>query len=131
MAYQPKHYNINLQPIFVFEGNEYPFEGLTAEQAADGQYKRGSNMEFRFIVNTLRHYFGDELDFKVDQHKRGIFTLAQLSNEEMNMIKDIYQDTNEFPIQLGRSHLKFKIEAFEYDAPECSLMPDCICMECQ
>jgi hypothetical protein len=131
MAYQPNHYNINVQPIFVFEGNEYPFEGLTAEQAADDQRLRGSNMEFRFIVNTLRHYFGDEMDFEVDHHKRGIFTLTQLSNEQMNMIHDIYQDTNEFPIERGRSHLKFKLEAFEYDAPECSLMPDCICFECQ
>ena len=131
MAYQPNHYNINVQPIFVFEGNEYPFEGLTAEQAADGQMLRGSNMEFRFIVNTLFHYFGDELHYKVDQHKRGIFTVTLLSDQEINMLNDIYHNTNEFPVKYGRSHLKFKIEDFEYDAPECSLMPDCICMECQ
>ena len=113
MAYQPNHYNINVQPIFVFEGNEYPFEGLSAEEAADGQEKRGSNMEFRFIVNTLRHYFGDDLDFEVDQYKSGIFTITLLNNQEINMINDIYEDTCDFPIELGRSYLKFKIEAFE------------------
>jgi hypothetical protein len=107
-SYEPTHYNIWITPTFVKDGSYYPFEGLAAnEQGA----RRGINFEFRFIVNTLRKYFGDDLDFEeqVNQIK-----IATLSNAQIKILRKIEEDTCEFPVKYGQSCLKFEINGYTY-----------------
>jgi len=52
--YQPTYYDIHTTPIFTKDGTEYKFEGLNPK----------TRTSFRFIVLTLRKYFGINLDFE-------------------------------------------------------------------
>jgi len=115
MTYQPNHYNIFIQPIFVTDGIENSFEeGVKTD-------------EYRFIVRVLHDYFGLNLEFKAAL-KNGNFELAFLSYEQMKILRGIYEDTLEYPIKYGRSYLKFEIGAYCYDKPPCD--QNCDCCEC-
>ena len=122
--HNPTHYDIRFTSVFVKDGAEYPFEGL-AEEKKDAY--RGSNMEFRFIVITLRDYFGDELEFYEDGSD---ITIAFLSNEQMKMLRGIKEDTFEYPVKYGRSELKFDIYSYSYDKPPCNRTDTCECDKC-
>ena len=95
--------DVLLNPIFVKEGIEYPFEGLLPDE--HGAH-RGANYEFRFIVDTLRYYFGDDVDFDDE----GTKIKRKLSDAQRNRVQTIEEDTNEYPVKYGRSLLKFTIE---------------------
>ena len=99
--YQPTHYaNINIIPIFTKDGTEYKFEGLNPE----------TRTSFRFIVLTLRKYFGLELDFERIKTQMIIDTL---SYEQMKILREIDEDTCDFPVKYGRSQLKFEIDTYK------------------
>ncbi len=95
--------DVVLNPIFVKEGVEYPFEGLHPDQHGA---RRGANYEFRFIVDTLRYYFGSDVDFDDEGTKIKI----KLSDAQKKVVQTIKEDTNEYPVKYGRSHLKFTID---------------------
>ena len=123
MTYQPMHYDIWVKPIFVKDnGIEYPFEGLSEHE----KIYRGQNYEFRFIANTLRHYFGDNLDFEDNENQ---IKIKKLSDSQMKILGNIYEDTCEFPVKYERSHLKFQISIYTYDAPLCKCPMVCECNE--
>ena len=126
--YKPKHYNIHIKPIFVKDGNDYPFEGLTYTERLK-RTNQPPNVEFRFIIKTLRKYFGDDIEFQETKSK-GIIELTFLTYNEMKILRNISEDTEEMPIKYGRSILKFEIGTYTYDSPPCSGMPDCECREC-
>ena len=92
-----------LKPVFVKDDKEYAFEGLNEDQ----RINRGANMEFRFIVNTLRAHLGDDLDFKVEH---GLFSIPYNEADKQTVL-NIYQNTNEFPVAHAESHLKFVVIA--------------------
>ena len=124
MSYEPNHYNIWTKPIFVKAELEYPFEGLTTD--ANGAH-RGANYEYRFIVDTLRHYFGDALDF---EDKGQLIIIGLLSNAQMTILRGINEDTGNYPVKYGRSQLKFEIGVYTYDAPPCDDTKMCECADC-
>ena len=123
MSYNPNYYNIVTKPIFVKDGNEYPFEGLRKEEEGA---RRGSKMEFRFISNTLRYYFGDDVEFD-EGIVKGTIELAFLTNEQMIQLKGI-KEYCEFPVKHEKSYLKFEIGTYVYDKPPCD--ENCDCCEC-
>jgi len=101
--------SVTIQPIFVMKdsGNEHQFEGCI-----EGLPK-GHNMDFRFIVDTLRNHFGDDLDFT---EEKGTFIMpfdAQVVEE----IKSIYQESNDFPVSRKKSWLKFNIISIDEVGP--------------
>lgn len=117
-------YDICVTPIFVKDGMEYPFEGLVADEQG------GKNMEFRFIVNTLRSYFGNDLD--IDEKGTQIRILL-FSNELVRVLQIINEDTCEFPVKYGRTHLKFVITSYSYNSEslcEGTLSRECNECEC-
>jgi hypothetical protein len=124
MSYELNHYNIWVKPIFVKAEIEYPFEGLTTD--ANGAH-RGANYEYRFIVDTLRHYFGNDLDF---DDKDQIIIIGSLSNAQMKILRGINEDTCDYPVKYGRCQLKFEIGMYTYDAPPCDGTQTCDCREC-
>jgi hypothetical protein len=127
MSYNVNYYDIVTNPIFVKDGVEYPFEGLSKEEEGA---RRGSNMEFRYIANTLRYYFGDDVDFDEGSVK-GTIKLAFLTNEQMIQLSRINEYTNEFPVKHEQSYLKFKIGSHVYDKPPCDDNCDCCaCLGC-
>ena len=128
MEYKPNHYNIQIKPIFVKDGKEYPFEGLTDKERVKTT-KQPSNIEFRFIIKTLRKYFGDDVEFR-ETKINNLIELTFLTDDEMKILRNINEDTEEIPVKFGRSTLKFEIGSHTYDAPPCSGMPDCECREC-
>lgn len=128
MAYKPNHYNIQIKPIFVKDGKEYPFEGLTVKEREKNSNKP-SNIEFRFIIKILRKYFGDDIEFR-ETNSKGVIELIFLTNDEMLLLRTIREDTGEHLIKYGRSHLTFDVGSYQYDAPPCSGMPECECREC-
>jgi hypothetical protein len=91
--------SVTIQPIFVKDNNEYSFKGCIP-----GLPKR-SNMDFRFIVDTLREHFGDDLDFT---EKDGMFIIP-FDVQIIEEIKNIYQKSSDYLINMEESHLKFKI----------------------
>jgi len=97
--YQPTHYDILITPIFTKDGTEYKFEGLNYE----------TRTSFRFIVLTLRKYFGLYLDFERIKTQMIIETL---SYEQMKILREIDEDTCDFPVKYGRSQLKFEIDTY-------------------
>ena len=110
-------YDICITPIFIKDGMEYPFEGLTENELG------GKNMEFRFIVNTLRWYFGDDLD--IDEKGPQIRILLH-SKQQVRVLHIINEDTCEFPVKYGRSHFKFELHSsfnygncFQWSKPLC------------
>jgi hypothetical protein len=128
MEYKPNHYNIQIKPIFVKDGKEYPFEGLTDKERSKTT-KQPTNIEFRFIIKTLRKNFGDDVEFR-ETKINNLIELTFLTDDEMKTLRNISEDTEEIPIKYGRSILKFEIGTYTYDAPPCSGMPDCECREC-
>ena len=94
--YQPIYYDIHTTPIFTKDGTEYKFEGLNPE----------TRTLFRFIVLTLRKYFGISFQF---ERKKGEIIIETLSYEQMKILREIDEDTGDFPIKCGRSQLKFEI----------------------
>ena len=100
------YYNIWITPIFIKEGSTYAFEGLNEDEQED----RGRNYEFRFILDTLRYYFGDDLDFEETGNQIKISTLT---SAEMLILAQIHQDTCEFPIKYGRSQMTFEINGYQ------------------
>ena len=123
-TYNPLHYDIWVTPTFVKDGQFYQFEGLDDDE--NGAC-RGVNFEFRFIVNTLRHYFGDNLDFDENENQ---IKIDMLSNEQMKTLRVINEDTCEFPVKYGRSYLKFEINGFKYIEPPCDNTMQCYCRDC-
>jgi hypothetical protein len=91
--------SVTIQPIFIKDTIEYPFEGCKAG------LPKGHSMEFRFIVNTLRDRFGDDLDFT---EKDGLFIMPS-DPQILEEIKSIYKYSNEFPLKREQSHLRFDI----------------------
>ena len=91
--------SVTIQPIFVMENNEYEFEGCIAG------LPKGSNYDFRFIVDTLRKRFGDDLDFS---EENGLFIMP-FDAHIIEEIKSIYQESNDFPVNRKKSHLRFDI----------------------
>jgi hypothetical protein len=128
MAYKPKHYNIIIKPIFVKDGKENPFEGL-ADKEREKNTNIPKNIEFRFIIKTLRKYFGDEIEFQ-ETITKGLMELTFLTDDEMTILRNINEDTEDIHIKYGRSQLKFEIICYTYDFPPCNNMPDCVCKEC-
>jgi hypothetical protein len=118
MSYNPKHYDILIRPIFVKDGKEYIFEG-SAE-------KERKTIEFRFIIKTLRKYFGDDIEFQESINK-DLVKLTVLTDDEMTVLRNIYEDAD---VKYGLSHLKFEIISYGFDLPPCSGMLDCECREC-
>ena len=102
--YQPIHYDIRITPIFTKDGTEYKFEGLNNE----------TRTLFRFIVLTLRKYFGINLYFeRYFERKKGEIIIETLSYEQMKILQEIDEDTCDFPVKYGRSQLKFKIDTYK------------------
>ena len=95
-------HKILITPIFIKDGINYLFEGLTEDE----KEHRGRNFEFRFIVDTLRKYFGDNLDFEDNGNN---IIIETLSNTQMKILREINEDTCDHPIKYKRSQLKFKI----------------------
>jgi hypothetical protein len=128
MTDQPMNYEINVKPIFVKDGVEYPFEGLSEDEGGDGSsVYRGAPVEYKFIVNTLRFVFGDAIDFKAG-YNNGTLVIARLSNAQLKILKDIREDTCDVPVKYGQSQLRFEIGSHYYDQPPCD--QNCDCCEC-
>ena len=99
--YQPTHYDdIHITPIFTKDGTEYKFEGPYYE----------TRTLFRFIVLTLRKYFGINFYF---EWKKGEIIIETLSYEQMKILREIDEDTCDFPVKYGRSQLKFEIDTYK------------------
>jgi hypothetical protein len=98
--YQPIHYDISITPTYIKDGTKYKFEGLNTE----------TRTSFRFIVLTLRKYFGIDLDFERIKTQMIITTL---SYEQMKILREIDEDTGDFPVKYGRSQLKFEIDTYK------------------
>ena len=124
MTYQPTHYYIRITPIFTKDGMEYKYEGLND---AEKNGFSGTNYEFKFIVDTLRKYFGVNLHFDMRETK---IVIATLSYAQMKILREIDEDTGEFPVKYGRSQLKFEIGTYTYDAPPCDGTIMCECNDC-
>ena len=100
MTYNPTHYDdIHITPTFTKDGTEYKFEGPYYE----------TRTSFRFIVLTLRKYFGINLYFEI---KIGEIIIPTLSYEQMKILREIDEDTCDFPVKYGRSQLKFEIDTY-------------------
>ena len=97
--YQPIHYDIRITPIFTKDGTEYKFEGLNNE----------TRTLFRFIILTLRKYFGVNFQF---ERKKGEIIIETLSYAQMKILREIDEDTGDFPVKYGRSQLKFEIDTY-------------------
>ena len=97
--YQPTYYDIHITPIYTKDGKEYKFEGLNTE----------TRTSFRFIVLTLRKYFGIFFQF---ERKKGEIIIETLSYEQMKILREIDEDTGDFPVKYGRSHLRFEIDTY-------------------
>jgi hypothetical protein len=123
-TYQPTHYDISIAPIFTKDGSEHKYEGLTdAEKNGFG----GGKNEFRFIADTLRKHFGTDLHFDMREDRA---IIATLSSAQMKILREIYEDTVDFPVKYGRSRLKFEIGTYTYDAPQCEGTIMCECNDC-
>ena len=97
--YQPTYYDIHITPIYTKDGTEYKFEGLNPE----------TRTSFRFIILTLRKYFGIFFQF---ERKKGEIIIETLSYEQMKILREIDEDTCDFPVKYGRSQLKFEIDTY-------------------
>ena len=111
------HYHIQIQPVFVRDGVNYPYTGLKAT--------RESTIEYKFIIDTLRSHFGDDLDLK-EGFIKSTFEIAFLSDAQMKELRAISEDTGASPIQYGQSHLRFDIGSYVSDGHPC----DCECRLC-
>ena len=112
--------SITIKPIFIKDNIEIPFRGQNEERGFAGR-----NHEYRFIVNTLRHHFSDNLNFV---EKDGVFIIPFPQNgdddgEEVDMVhaeqgkiilQSIRQKSNEYfhfqrDAELESAQLKFEI----------------------
>jgi hypothetical protein len=118
-TYQPTHYNICITPTFTKDGTTYKYEGLPKDDE--------TRILFRFIVLTLRKYFGVNLHF--DMRETHVI-ITTLSSAQMKILREIDEDTGEFPVKYGRSQLKFEIGTYTYDAPPCEGTIMCECNDC-
>jgi len=100
------YYDIHIIPTYTKDGIEYKFEGLNNE----------TRTLFRFIVLTLRKYFGINLYF---ERIKGEIIIPTLSYEQIKILREIDEDTCDFPVKYGRSQLKFVIDTYKYDKPPC------------
>ena len=109
--------SITIKPIFIKDNIEFPFRGQHEER---GFY--GRNHEYRFIVNTLRHHFSDNLDFV---EKDGVFIIPFPQNGDDDgeeggvdmvqgkiILQSIREKSNEYfegDAELESAQLKFEI----------------------
>ena len=106
--------SITIKPIFIKNNIEYPFRGQNEERGFAGR-----NHEYRFIVNTLRHHFGDNLDFV---EKDGVFIIPFPQNGDDGVmvhaeqgkiiLQSIREKSNEYfegDAELESAQLKFEI----------------------
>lgn len=109
--------SITIKPIFIKDNIEFPFRGQNEER---GFY--GRNQEYRFIVNTLRHHFSDNLNFV---EKDGVFIIPFPQNGEegeevdmvhaeqgKNILQSIRQKSHQYfegDAELESAQLKFEI----------------------
>ena len=100
--YQPTYYDIHITPTYIKDGNEYKFEGYENNDE--------SRLLYRFIVLTLRKYFGINFYF---EWKKGEIIIATLSYVQMKILREIDEDTCDFPVKYGRSQLKFEIDTYK------------------
>jgi hypothetical protein len=122
-SYELNYYEIIVQPIFInAEGKEFPFEGLTEE---DGSLP---NIEFKFIINTLRFVFGNDLAIEAETSVKGKMKINKLSTSQMKILRSIREDTCDVPVKYGQSQLRFEIGSHYYDQPPCD--QNCDCCEC-
>ena len=94
--------DIVIKPVFMANDNKYDYAG---EEEGAGLYKPVS-MEYRFIVDTLRRVFGDDLDF---DEKNGLFTLKQMCLQHEIVLRNIYEQSGDMPIYCGSCFLRFEI----------------------
>ena len=98
--YQPTHYDIHITPTFTKDSIAYTFEGLNQE----------TRTLFRFIVLTLRKYFGMNFQF---ERQKGEIIIATLSHAQMKILREINEDTCDFPVKYGRLYLTFVINTYQ------------------
>ena len=113
------HYNICITPTFTKDGTKYKYEGLPKDDE--------TRLLFRFIVLTLRKYFGIHLHFDMKETQ---VIIATLSSAQMKILQEIDEDTGDFPVKYGRSQLKFEIGRYTHDAPPCEGTIMCECNDC-
>lgn len=109
MPYEPNYYEINIQPIFVMEGKEFPFDGNHSV----------------FIVDKLREHLG-EVEIK-EGYKTGTFEIKTLSQKQMIILRDIHIHTASL---LKYTYLRFNIGIHKFDAEPCTGRVDCECAKC-
>ena len=102
--------SITIKPIFIKDNIEFPFRGQNEERGFAGR-----NHEYRFIVNTLRHHFSDNLDFV---EKDGVFIIPFPQNgdddgEEGNVVDMVHAEQGKIILQ---SILQNSNQYFEGDA---------------
>lgn len=119
-SYKLNYYHIIIKPFFVKGYNKYPFGGLKAT--------RDSTNEYKFILDTLHCHLGHDLELKEGFHS-GSFEIGFLTNKQMDILRDIVEDTGAYPIKYGQSQLKFEIGTYFYDKPPCG-GGECDCFEC-
>jgi hypothetical protein len=112
MPYEPNYYEINIYPILVSEGKEYPFIGNQADHCV-------------FIVEQLREHLG-EVDIK-EGYKTGTFEIKTLSQKQMIILRDMHIDTASL---LKHTYLRFNIGIHKFDTEPCTGRVDCECAEC-
>ena len=115
-ANQQKKMSITIKPIFIKDNIEFPFRGQNEERGFAGK-----NHEYRFIVNTLRHHFSDNLNFV---EKDGVFIIPFPQNgddddgEEVDIVQgkiilqSIRQKSHQYfegDAELESAQLKFEI----------------------
>ena len=112
---EPTYTNILVQPIFIKDGKKYPFEGLDKTKLCDSYH------QYKFITDTLRKYFGDDLDFAIYGTN---FRITELVYSEIEKMENIQDDTCETPIKYGRSQLQFEIKWQYYTFMYCMIHDD-------
>ena len=90
---------MRIRPIFKVDGYDYTFE------TPQPGLPKGSNAEYRYIIDTLRKYLGDDLYFTEEY---GLFLLPYTA-EDLDIVTKINSDTEYYPIKYGRSYLWFEI----------------------
>jgi hypothetical protein len=86
-------------PVFWFENGHAQFEGL--------QNGRPVTQEYRFIVDTLRKHFGDDLNF--EYMEKGLIKVHGLSAEQIEILAFIRAESCDRFLKYGPSQLTFTI----------------------
>ena len=90
---------MRIKPIFKANGCDYAFDPILPG------LPKGSNTEFRFIIDTLRVHLGDDLYFT---EENGIFTLLYTA-DDLDIVKKINADSEYCPVKYGQCYLRFEI----------------------